>query len=152
MKKLLSKAVILLFTCMGLYSFSLAPGGEGYEVYVNGKVMLQRFGSEMNKPHTIRFAAGTEQDQISVRYYHCGQPGKNRVLLVKDSREKTVREFQFADAATPGTGMQCKVSDLINLRRNESDVLKLYYRSSEIPEGRLLVSIISDKQVAAVRP
>jgi len=152
MKKLLSKAAILLFTCMGLYSFALAPGGEGFEVYVNGKVMLQRFGNDMNKPHTIRFAAGTEQDQISIRYYHCGQPGKSRVLLVKDSKERTLREFQFTDAATPGTGMQCKVSELISLRKNETDVLKLYYRSSEIPDGRLLVSIVMDKQGAAVRP
>ena len=152
MKKLLLKAALMLLSCLGIYSFANAPGGEGYEVYLNGKVILQRFGQDMNKPHTIRFTAGTEQEQISVRYYHCGQPGKKRALLVKDNQDNLLREFHFDDESKAGTGMQCRVGELIQLRKNEADVLKLYYRSSEIPGGRLLVSFISDKGIAAARP
>lgn len=117
-------------------------------MYLNGKLVLQRFGTDLNKPHTLRFAAGTANDEISFRYYHCGQPGKERVLIVKDSGNKTLRELSFGNEENTKAGMQCRVSDLISLRKNETDVLKLYYRSSEIPDGRLLVSIVTDKQGA----
>ena len=152
MKKLMTRIALLLIPCLTLFSFANAPGGEGFEVYLNGKLVLQRFGTDLNKPHTLRFAAGTANDEISFRYYHCGQPGKERVLIVKDSGNKTLREISFGNEENTKAGMQCRVSDLISLRKNETDVLKLYYRSSEIPDGRLLVSIVTDKQGAAVRP
>lgn len=152
MKKLITRISLLLISSFALFSFVHAPGGEGFEVYLNGKLLLQRFGTDVNKPHTIRFAAGTANDEISFRYYHCGQPGKDRVLIVKDSGNRILRELSFGNEEKNKTGMQCRVSDLISLRKNESDVLKLYYRSSEIPAGRLLVSIVTDKQSTAVRP
>ena len=152
MKKLMTRIALLLIPCLTLFSFANAPGGEGFEVYLNGKLVLQRFGTDLNKPHTLRFAAGTANDEISFRYYHCGQPGKERVLIVKDSGNKTLRELSFGNEENTKAGMQCRVSDLISLRKNETDVLKLYYRSSEIPDGRLLVSIVTDKQGAAFHP
>lgn len=152
MKKLIGRIALLLIPCLTLFSFAHAPGGEGFEVYLNGKLMLQRFGTDLNKTHTLRFAAGTANDEISFRYYHCGQPGKERVLIVKDSGNKTLRELSFGNEEKNKSGMQCRVSDLISLRKNETDVLKLYYRSSEIPAGRLLLSIVSDKQSPSTRP
>ena len=152
MKKLMTRIALLLISSFTLFSFAHAPGGEGFEVYQNGKLVLQRFGNDLNKPHTLRFAAGNSNDEISFRYYHCGQPGKERVLIVKDNGNKTLRELSFGNEEKNKAGMQCRVSDLISLRKNETDVLKLYYRSSEIPNGRLLLSIVSEKQSVAARP
>lgn len=142
--------MLLLFST-AIFSFSHKPGGEGYEVYVNGKVVLQRFGSEMNKPHTLRFTAGTENDEITVKYYHCGQKGKNRVLTVKDDQGNVLKEIRFEDEQSNANNMSCRVKDIISLKRGNASSLKLYYSSSELPGGRLLVSIVSDA-VATAKP
>lgn len=143
MKKWILSTSFLLAALTILSSSRPSPGGEGFEIYVNGKVVLQRFGSDMNKPHTLRFASGTENDEISIRYYHCGKTGKNRLLTVKDEQDKVLREIRFSDAENAASGMKCRVSDIINLKRGNNRSLKLYYSSSELPEGRLLVSIVS---------
>lgn len=149
MKSIFAKTVMLLLFSTALFSFSYKPGGEGYEVYINGKVVLQRFGSEMNKPHTLRFTAGTENDEITIKYHHCGQAGKNRLLTVKDENDRVLKEIRFADAEPGANGMNCRVKDIISLKKGNSTSLKLYYSSSELPGGRLLVSIVSDASVTA---
>lgn len=151
MKKIIAKALSLLVISTTLFSFSSMPGGEGFEVYVNGKVVLQRFGKDLNKPQVLRFAAGTENDEITIKYHHCGQAGKNRVLTVKDNEEKVLKEIRFTDAGSP-SGMSCKVKDIISVRRGNNSVLKLYYSSSELPGGRLLVSVVAGGTTTAVMP
>jgi hypothetical protein len=141
MKSFIAKTLSVLLISTALFSFTSIPGGEGFEVYVNGKVILQRFGKELYKPHTIRFAPGTENDEVTIRYHHCGQAGKNRVLTVKDGQDNVLKEIHFADASTTVSGMSCRVKDIISLKKGNNAVLKLYYRSSELPGGRLLVTI-----------
>jgi hypothetical protein len=142
MKKLILRSFLLLASAAFL-SFGPHPGGEGFEVYVNGKLMVQRFGQEMNKPHTIRFETGTGNEMISIRYYHCGKTGKNRALTVKDSQENIVKTIRFADENNTAAEMTCRVSDLIHFPQSASGALRLYYSSSEIPDGRLLLSMVN---------
>lgn len=152
MKSIITKTFMLLVISATLSSFSSMPGGEGFEVFVNGKVVLQRFGKDLNKPHTLRFASGTENDEITIKYHHCGQAGKNRVLAVKDEQDKTLKEIRFEDTGNGQSGMNCKVKDIISLKKGKNTVLKLYYSSSELPGGRLLVSIVSGSAATAVTP
>lgn len=142
MKKLILQSFLLL-TSAAFFSFNSNPGGEGFEVYVNGKLMVQRFGQEMNKPHTLRFETGTGNEMISIRYYHCGKMGKNRVLTVKDSRENILKSIRFADEKNSASEMTCRVSDLIDFPQSATGSLRLYYSSSEIPDGRLLLSMVN---------
>lgn len=152
MKTLFVKTLSLLLLSSAVFSFSSMPGGEGFEVSVNGKVVLQRFGKDLNTPHVLRFAAGTENDDITIRYYHCGKVGKNRVLTVKDGNDNVLKELRFEDAENGKAGMCCKVKDIVSLKKGNIRSLKLYYSSSEIPAGRLLVSIVSDSDMSAVMP
>lgn len=150
MKQLIAKTAMLLALSAALFSFTANPGGEGYEVFVNGKVVVQKFGREMDKPHIIRFAVGTENDEITVKYHHCGRVGKNRVLTVKDEQDNVLKQIRFEDSNNPVAGMSCRVSDIISLRKGNSNALKLYYSSAELPDGRLLVSIVNSS--ASVQP
>ncbi|MFN8290892.1 MAG: hypothetical protein U0U70_11580 [Chitinophagaceae bacterium] len=152
MKTILVKTLSLLLISTALFSFAPAPGGEGFEVLVNGKVVLQRFGNDVNKPHVLRFAAGTENDEVTIKYYHCGQPGKNRVLTIKDGQDNVLRQISFGNEANGKAGMSCKVKDIISLRKGNITSLRLYYSSDELPAGKLLVSILSDNAAPAVKP
>ena len=101
MKSIISKSMLVLAICATLFSFRNKPGGEGFEIYLNNKVVVQQFG--------------------------------------KDAHNKVLKEFNYADVATPVGAMTVNVKDLLILMRGNNQ-LKLYYSSSELPKGRMLVS------------
>lgn len=143
MKPAIIKSACALLLSFILFSFSTPPGGEGFEIYLNNKVIIQRFGNDVNKPQTIKLALSSAQDEITIKYYHCGRVGKNRVLTIKDSQEKVLKEIRFADVNIPVAGMICKVKDIISLKKSNDSFLKLYYTSTELPNGRLLASVLT---------
>jgi hypothetical protein len=152
MKSMTSKLTLLVALTTAFFSFTSLPGGEGFEVYLNNKLILQRFGKQLNTAETIQLSQGSASDELSIRYHHCGKAGKNRVLTVKDGQNNVLKEIRFADAATPVSAMSCKVKDIISLKKGNNTTLKLYYTSSELPGGRLLASIVTRSNTTSVTP
>jgi hypothetical protein len=157
--KTISKKILavttLLATCFTLFSFSSKWGGEGFEIYLNNKLVLQQFGSQMNPVKTLQLDRSSYNDQLSVKFYHCGRVGKNRDITIKDEQNKVLKEWHFADGAGADAAMNCPVMDLLNLKKgNGNTTISLYYSSSELPKGRLLASIVlaaENKSKTAVR-
>lgn len=147
MRSIIAKTFSLLLISTALFSFSAKPGGEGFEVYLNNKLILQRFGNNMNAVQTIRLNEGSPNDELTIKYHHCGKVGKNRVLTVKDGQDKVLKEIRFADAADPSASMNCRVKDIISLKKGNSSTFRLFYKSSELPAGRLLATIITGSTV-----
>ncbi len=141
MKSIISKTLALVAICTTLFSFSPKPGGEGFEIYLNNKVLIQQYGSDMNTVKSLHLNQSAPTDQLTIRYHHCGKVGKNRVITIKDGQNKMLKEFHYADAATPVAAMAVNVKDILSLKKN-SQVLKLFYSSSELPGGRMLTSIV----------
>jgi len=128
-----------LALCALLFSFSIAPaGGEGFQVFLNNKVVLQQFGNEMKTVKTLNLDQAAPDDQLAIIYHHCGKTGKDRVLTIKDENNTTLKKWNFKDE---GTRMTCTVKDLLGLQKGNSHMLRLYYASSELPGGRELVDI-----------
>ena len=128
-----------LALCALLFSFSTEPaGGEGFEIFLNNKVVLQQFGNSMKTVKTLSLDHASPDDQLAIIYHHCGKFGKDRVLIIKDQKNNTLKKWNFKDE---GARMTCKVKDLLGLQKGNSHLLKLYYSSSELPEGRELVVI-----------
>lgn len=129
-----------LAVCSLLFSFSSPWGGEGFEIYLNNKIVMQQFGSNMNTIKTLKLDQASANDEISVKYYHCGRVGKNRVIIIKDEQDKVLKQWKFSDADAAGP-MICKVKDILGLKNGKDVTLKLYYSSSELSKERQLVSI-----------
>ncbi len=145
MKSIISKTMVLVAVCTALFSFSYKPGGEGFEIYLNNKVILQQYGNDMNTVKSLQLNQSSSNDKLTIKYHHCGRVGKNRVVTIKDGQNNVLKEFRYADAATPVAAMSVPVKDMLNLKKGSSPTLKLYYSSSELPNGRMLVSIVSGK-------
>lgn len=145
MKSIISKTLALVAICTALFSFSHKPGGEGFEIYLNNKVILQQYGSDMNQVKSLQLNQASPDDKLTIKYHHCGRIGKNRVVTIKDGQNNVLKEFRYADAATPVAAMSLPVKDMLDLKKGSSPALKLYYSSSELPNGRMLVSIVSGK-------
>ena len=124
-----------------LFSFTSKPGGEGFEIYLNNKLVIQRFNSQVNTVQSLQLNPSYANALLSIKYFHCGKVGKDRSITIKDGQNKTLKEWHFTDASTASSPMSCNVKDILTLKKT-SNVMKLYYTSSELPAGRQLASIV----------
>ena len=143
------KRLAVFGICAILFSFSPGPGGEGFEIYLNNKIVLQQFGRNMSAANTLKLDQAAANDEISVRYFHCGRVGKNRIIIIKDEQDNVLKQWKFSDSSDGADRMTCKLKDIISLKNGRGSTLKLYYSSSELPKERQLVSIsVGAKSVA----
>jgi hypothetical protein len=149
-KKSAAMASVMLSVCFTLLSFTNHKGGEGFEIYLNKKLVLQQFGTQANAVKSFQLDQSSANDELTVKYYHCGQPGKGRSITIKDGQNKILKEWHFADAGTANATMSCKVKDILGLKKGNGTVtLNLYYSSSELPKGRQLASIVVESKSVA---
>jgi hypothetical protein len=139
MKTLFRKIPVLGILLIGSVVNSPA-GGECFEIFQDNKLVLQRCGKDINSVQTISLA-NAGNSELTVKYYHCGQVGKNRVLTLKSSDGKTLKEWKFANSSTKEYGMKCGVKEIFSTKVSNTANLKLYYSSSELPDGKLLAII-----------
>jgi hypothetical protein len=146
MKKITKKiwtVTALLAICFTMFSFSSRWGGEGFEIYLNNKLVLQQFGDQMNAVKTLKLDPGSYNYQLSVKYFHCGKVGKNRDITIRDGQNKILKEWHFTDDASANACMNCPVKEIFAVKKgNGNTTLSLYYSSSELPKGRLIASIV----------
>lgn len=141
------KAFALGILFSSLASFTVKPGGEGFQIYINNKLAVEKFGNQLNTVSTIQLSPGINSGQLTVKYYHCGRTGKNRSITIRDGQNRVLKEWRYADASTANfsssdPSMSCEVSDILSLQKKNHGKLNLYYSSSELPGGRLLAIII----------
>jgi hypothetical protein len=148
MKKILSKTMMLVALAATLLSFTIF-GGEGFEIYLNNKVVMQQYGKTDNAPKALRLNQYAANDELTVKYHHCGKVGKSRVITIKDAQNRILREWRYADAAQPVAPMVCKVKDILSLSKGNETTLKLYYRSTELTTDRMLTTLVIENNVVA---
>jgi hypothetical protein len=145
MKTKIFSALAIAF-CAALFSFTTKPGGEGFEIYLDNKLVLQQFGKDMSQVKAISIDPSHSKSQLSVKYYHCGQAGKNRTLVVKNGDNKVLKQWSFENTSKNDWAMKCGVKEILDLQKVSSNKLYLYYSSTDMSKERLLVTISrSDK-------
>lgn len=142
-QKITAMPIGLLALASLLLSFTANRGGEGFQVYVDNKMVLEQFGKQLDNVHTLTLDRGNFNSQLSIRYYHCGKSGTNREITIRDSENRVLRNWKFADGNTasmtfPESSMACRVSDILAIQKTGNGKLGLYYTSNELPKGRLL--------------
>jgi hypothetical protein len=144
---------LLLTVSVVLFSFSSDKsnfGGEGFEVYLNDKLILQQYGKNMDVVKNVQLDQSASNGQLAIKYYHCGRPGKSRVVSIKDEQNVILKEWKFGDAKDASAKVSCNVKDILTLPKIKAGKkLSLYYAASEIPNGRLLATLTSVSKAAA---
>ena len=147
MKSFIINSIAFVAVAAAIVSFAPSFGGEGFEISLDSKVVIQKYGPNINDVNSLQLDQSSYNEQLTVKYHHCGRVGKNRVLSLKDGQNRMVKEWKFADAATPVAAMSCNVKDILALKKDNSGLYKLYYISSELPNGRLLTNIVLGNSV-----
>ena len=156
--------VLLIMLSGVLFSFSLKTaekicsnksnsGGEGFEVYLNNKLVLQQYGDKMNTVKTLELDQSASNGQLAIRYYHCGKPGKSRVVTIKDEQNVVLKEWRFGDAKDASARVSCNVKDIFALPKFKAGKkVNLYYTATELPNGRLLATLTTVNKNNAAQP
>lgn len=158
MKQIISKrkttGLLTLFAVIiTLLSFTTNKGGEGYEIYIDNKLVLQQYGNQTGNVKSLQLSRQDQDAQMIVKYWHCGRIGKSRQITIRDAQNRMLKQWNFGDAKNATTGMSCKVKDIVALEKGKTQSLNLYYSSSELPKEKLLASIqVSGNNVASVLP
>lgn len=142
MKKILFtlSGILTLLLAILLLSFTAPDGGEGFEVYIGNRIVAQQFGTKAGAVALNRDLLQAGQSLV-VKYYHCGQPGKQRVLTLRSEKNKLLKEWKYGDAKQAGAGMLCPVNELLALLKNQQDAMGLYYSSTETGKEKKLLTI-----------
>ena len=124
-------------------SFTVNPGGDSFEIFINKKLVVQQFVSQSSAVKSFQLDAGNSNGEVDIYYKHCGATGKSRNITVKDGENHLLKEWHFADATDANTSMSCKVKDLLSLgKTNGVSKLNLYYSSRKMPKERLLAAVL----------
>lgn len=135
MKKLLVYA--FLAVALGSLSFTARFGLDGYEIYLNNKLVFKEY---VNSPLNLRVLAldkAKQDDQLRVVYRHCrldNGPGTGRSIALKDDHGNTLRKWDFADAGQ----MTITVKDLLEAVKKGTGQVSLVYLSRELDKGEML--------------
>ena len=144
MKTIISKTFALVAIAAAMLSFTAnsPAGGEGFEIYVNGKVVLQQFGKNMDNVKTLQLNPASPNDKLTIKYHHCGQVGKNRLVTIKNAEGNPLKVWRYTDATAPVGDMSCTVKDLLSLQKSANRGLKIFYSCNELPKGRQLAEVV----------
>ena len=156
---------VLLIALSGmLFSFSVRTaeklfpcksdfGGEGFEVYLNNKLVIQQFGEKINDVKSVQLDQNASNGQLAIRYFHCGHPGKSRVVTIKDEKNVVLKEWRFGDTKDAAAKLCCNVKDILALPKIKAgNKVNLYYTSSQLPNGRLLAVLTTANKNSAAQP
>jgi hypothetical protein len=144
------KSLLILFSA-ALFSFSVKKGGDSFEVWLNGKRVLQQYVHVAKGVQTLNLTQTSDNDKLDIYYSHCGQTGKNRYITIKDEKNRPLKVWKFNDATGNNVAMSFKLKDLLSLKKNKTDKLNLFYSSSQLPDGRLLATIDSGNETGIAR-
>jgi hypothetical protein len=142
---------LLLPVSLFIAAFVPLFGGEGFEIYIGNKLVIQQFGAQMKQVKNLELSDAQAKSELNVKFYHCGMAGKNRVLELRTPAKKVLKQWQFANDESKNFVITILVKEILDLQKKAGDgTLHLFYSSREAPEGRLLAGIVhSEKSVAA---
>ena len=151
-KKPIILTTLLTVVCLSLASFSPLPGGENYRIYVNKKLVMEKYVSNNMTAAYLTLTPANVNDKIDIMYNHCGQTGTARHLVIKDEQNKVVKDLKFADANGPDIMMSFGAKEILSLQKGDNPPkLRLYYSSKELPAGKLLATLVRGSTLNVAR-
>lgn len=137
--KTLSKIPLIFFILVVSTAFINKPGGEGFEISIDNKVVLQRYGDDLSRLATLQLSKESLNSKMTVKYWHCGKIGRNRTITIKDMEGQKLKIYRYPDTNSTLSAMEVPIKDFFTAKSGVS--LQISYASSELLEGRTLVQL-----------
>jgi hypothetical protein len=139
------QAFIKLFTlitlCFTAFSFTNNLGLDGYEIYLNNKLILKQSVNQPLSLRVLQLGKANDNDQLRINYKHCTVKGAgtDRSIVIKDEQGNILKKWAFANATGPDLSMTISVKELFQLEKNNArHELSMHYSAQELPKGETL--------------
>ena len=152
-KSIAANSIALLAIITTLFSFSSPLGSDLYEIYLDHKMVVKQYVTMKEPVKTLELDKTIADQQLDVFYSHCGKTGTKRSITIRDG-QNILKQWSYPDGGTVNTKMACKVKDLLSLQKtNNPTRVDLIYSSQEMPEGKILATLVleSDSRASAKR-
>lgn len=149
MKKTVMMMAMTIVAIVTLSSFNSKFGGEGFEIYLNNKVVAQKFGKDMSSAFTLSLDNALPNDILMVKYHRCGNY-TNRSFEIRDNNSKVLLKLTASNVTEQISTTKCYVKDILGVKKPNSS-LNLFFVSNEMPNGRQLAMIESGKNAVAAK-
>ncbi|MFZ5973119.1 MAG: hypothetical protein ACOYXA_16145 [Bacteroidota bacterium] len=94
------KKNLFVLSVLALVLGAFAPlGGDHLQLSVNGKKLIEQFGQPPKQAVNLVLDASLSAGSWSIYYNHCGQVGKGRQLLLRDTEHRLLAEWKYPDVA-----------------------------------------------------
>lgn len=127
-------------------------GGHSVQVYLDSKLVLDQHINYKAEAPKLTLNPTEKFNQMIVKYNECGRTVTGRKLTLKDTDNKVLKEWSFQGESTGFQGsMACKMSEILAVKPKADKTLKLYYSSTEFPEGQQVAYLyIGDNSTAKI--
>ncbi|KIC95355.1 hypothetical protein [Flavihumibacter solisilvae] len=143
------RPVAILACSAALLSFSYRLGSDHFTISINGTKLIEQYVATKSPAKVIYLDKYNAEDKVSIYYSHCGKIGSSRTVLLKDSRNNTLKEWSFSDSQKEAE-MTFKMKDIMTVQHaNKSARLSLYYKAGELDKAMLLAGINSSQASTA---
>jgi hypothetical protein len=120
-----------------LFSFSNGKGGDSFQIYLNGKVLIDQAVYMDKSVKSLQINSTSSNDKLDIYYSHCGRTGTDRSITVKDEKNNAVKTWKFADTKER-SAMTMMMKDIHAALKNKESKFSLVYSSKELPSGKSL--------------
>lgn len=149
MKKFHSPAIftflLLFIASLSFMAFSGPKGGESVEIYLDDNLVVKQFINSSTSAKKISVNP-SEKQELRVFYNHCGKVGNDRKIYFMNNQEEVIKTWRYANDNKKW--MKCPVNGIPMQQR----LVRLYYKSKEIPQGILLAYIAPTDRKADALP
>lgn len=136
------RSAVVAILLVALCSFNKF-GGDSYSIHLNEKLLLQHYVHSDKEAKPIVLSNADTDDQLSIRYSHCGKIGSDRVVTLRDSKDQVLKTIQYQDASGErALSMTVKIDDLISASKAiGGKSVRIHYASKELEKGLTLTTV-----------
>jgi hypothetical protein len=133
-----------------LSAFSGSVGADSFKVYLNDKLLFEKYVTRDQSVKSISLSESSANDQLIVYYDHCGRIGTGRSLTLLNGSD-VLKKWEYNDTqSVDASGMICRISDIKSLRKG-GRAMELAYSSKELSTPVRLLTISAEGTEAKVR-
>jgi hypothetical protein len=145
MKKLNTQTVLaglaIAVICL-LSAFTTRPGGYGYTVHLNNKLVGEYYLTSTHQTPTVAVQNADLKSNLGIYFNECGSIGAGRKLSVRSADQKTLKEWSFSNSTTKHDAMEVSIQDVGSLL--SSGKVAIYYTSERVTKPQLLIYLSTE--------
>lgn len=139
------RAIGLLVFLISFAAISAKAGGDGYEIYLNNKLILKQYQGQTLSLTSLVLSQANVNDKIVICYTRCNVPdksGKTRSITIKDNNGNVLRVWTFNNLAEDKGTMSIPVREILDLQKKSGEKpISIFYAAQDHAPTQILPSL-----------